>query len=139
MPDDARTWAVARSLIDHALDWGWDDQHGGFYDKGDSFAAPAYDLTKVWWTEAEGLNALAVMNRKFGGVTDRYAKAFAKQWEFIQEHQIDHQHAGWFAETSRDGTLLGDGAKANQWKANYHTARALMNVARLLEAAGRRD
>ena len=40
MPDDARTWQVARRLVDHALDWGWDDEHGGFYDKGESFGGP---------------------------------------------------------------------------------------------------
>ena len=43
MPDDAKTWEVARSLVDHALDWGWDDEHGGFYDKGESFGGPAFD------------------------------------------------------------------------------------------------
>ncbi len=45
---------------------------------------------------------------------------------------IDPLHGGWFAETTRDGSLIGDGAKANSWKANYHTSRALMNVSVLL-------
>jgi mannobiose 2-epimerase len=129
IPDDARTWQVARSLVDHALDWGWDDEHGGFYDKGESFGAQAWDRKKVWWTEAEGLNALLVMHYKFGTKTDRYVKAFRKQWDFIEKHLIDPVHGGWFAETTRDGTLMGDGAKANPWMANYHTSRALMNVA----------
>jgi cellobiose epimerase len=136
IPDDARTWEVARRLVDHALDWGWDDEHGGFYDKGESFGAPAWDRKKVWWTEAEGLNALLVMHHKFGMRTDRYSKAFRKQWDFIEKHMIDPVHGGWFAETARDGTRIGDGAKANPWKANYHTSRALMNVATLL---GRED
>jgi mannobiose 2-epimerase len=132
MPDDERTWKIARSLVDHALDWGWDEQNGGFYDKGESFGATAFDTTKVWWTEAEGLNALAVMHKKFGGLTDRYGAAFRKQWDFIRAHMIDSTHGGWFSETKRDGALLGDGSKANPWKANYHTSRALMNVARVL-------
>jgi mannobiose 2-epimerase len=132
MPEDPKTWETARRLVDHALDWGWDDEHGGFYDKGESFGAPAWDQKKVWWTEAEGLNALLVMHRKFGGRTDRYAQAFRKQWDFIEKHLIDPLHGGWFAETTRDGTLIGDGTKANPWKANYHTSRALMNVAALL-------
>jgi mannobiose 2-epimerase len=136
IPDDARTWEVARRLIDHALDWGWDDEHGGFYDKGESFGAPAWDRKKVWWTEAEGLNALLVMHHKFGTRTDRYSKAFRKQWDFIEKHMIDPVHGGWFAETARDGTLIGDGAKANPWKANYHTSRALMNVSTLLGRPG---
>src|SRR5439155_4445414 len=52
VPDDPKTWQVARTLVDHALDFGWDDEHGGFYDKGDVFAGQAYDRTKVWWTQA---------------------------------------------------------------------------------------
>jgi mannobiose 2-epimerase len=135
-PEDPKTWAMARRLVDHALDWGWDDELGGFYDKGESFGGPAWDRKKVWWTEAEGLNALLVMHHQFGDRTDRYAQAFRKQWEFIDKHLIDPVHGGWFAETTRDGTLIGDGAKANPWKANYHTARAQMNVATLLRRLG---
>ncbi len=132
IPDDPKTWRVARGLLDHALDWGWDDQHGGFYDKGDVFAGKAYDTTKVWWTQAEGLNALLVMHRRFGRETDRYARAFRKQWAFIEAHLLDPEFGGWFGETTREGKLLGDGRKATQWKANYHTGRALMNVATML-------
>ncbi len=106
MPDDAETWRMARRLVDHALDWGWDDEHGGFYDKGESFGGPAFDRKKVWWTEAEGLNALLVMHHKYGRKTDRYARAFRKQWDFIETHMIDPDHGGWFAETTRDGTLM---------------------------------
>jgi mannobiose 2-epimerase len=131
-PDDPATWRVARSLVDHALDWGWDPVHGGFYDKGDVFAGDPYDKTKVWWTQAEGLNALLLMHKKFRGETDRYGKAFLKQWSFIEAHQLDPVHGGWFMETTRDGTLIGDGRKATPWKANYHTARAMMNVSTML-------
>jgi mannobiose 2-epimerase len=132
IPDDPATWRIARRLVDHALDWGWDDEHGGFHDKGDVFAGKPYDTTKVWWTQAEGLNALLVMHRKFGRETDRYARSFRKQWGFIEAHQIDPQSGGWFGETTREGKLIGDGKKATQWKANYHTGRALMNVSTLL-------
>ena len=55
-----------------------------------------------------------------------------KQWSFIENHMIDPLNGGWYAETTREGKLIGDGAKASQWKANYHTSRALMNVARML-------
>jgi mannobiose 2-epimerase len=132
MPADVQTWKVARSLVDHALDWGWDGEHGGFYDKGESFAGAAFDTTKVWWTEAEGLNSLMVMHGRYGRQTSRYAQAVNKQWDFIRSHMVDPKYGGWFAETERDGTLRGDGAKANPWKANYHTSRALMNVATAL-------
>jgi mannobiose 2-epimerase len=137
-PDDPPTWRMARRLVDHALDWGWDDQNGGFYDKGDVFAGRAYDTTKVWWTQAEGLNALLVMHRRFGTATDRYWRAFLKQWAFIEAHQLDPDHGGWYGETTREGQRIGEGPKATQWKANYHTSRALMNVATTLGEMGGR-
>jgi mannobiose 2-epimerase len=130
--DEEKTWRVARALVDHALEWGWDERHGGFYDKGESFGGAAFDRKKVWWTAAEGLNALLFLHRKYGDRTDRYWKAFLLQWDFIEKHLLDPEHGGWYAETTFDGKLLGDGAKASQWKANYHTSRALMNVARML-------
>ena len=133
IPDDPRTIHVARRLVDHALDWGWDEQYGGFHDKGDVFAGRAYDTTKVWWTQAEGLNALLLMHVKHGEKTNRYWKAFRKQWDFIEAHLIDPVHGGWFGETTREGKLIGDGRKASQWKACYHTGRALMNVSKMLE------
>ena len=137
IPDDPATWRMARMLIDHALDWGWDDEFGGFYDKGEAFAGPAFDRTKVWWTQAEGLNALLLMHRRFRGETARYGKAFLKQWQFIEAHQIDPVHGGWFGETTREGQMLGEGSKATAWKVNYHTSRALMNVSKMLgELAG---
>ncbi len=128
-----KTWQVARALVDHALDWGWDEDSGGFYDKGESFAGAAFDRKKVWWTAAEGLNALLLMHRKFGVRNERYWQAFLKQWDFIEKHLLDPVHGGWFSETTREGKLIGDGSKANQWKANYHTSRALMNVATMLK------
>jgi mannobiose 2-epimerase len=132
MPDDGKTWRMARLLVDHALEWGWDDEHGGFYDKGESFGGAAFDQKKVWWTEAEGLNALLLLHQKYSAHTNRYEKAFLKQWNFIEKHMLDPDSGGWYAETTRDGKLIGDGAKANPWKANYHTSRALMNVANQL-------
>jgi len=132
IPDDAKTWRMARLLVDHAMEWGWDDEHGGFYDKGESFGGAAFDQKKVWWTEAEGLNALLLLHQKYSEHTDRYGKAFLKQWNFIEKHMLDTTYGGWYAETTRDGKLIGDGAKANPWKANYHTSRALMNVAKQL-------
>jgi mannobiose 2-epimerase len=133
MRDDPRTWQVARDLVDHALEWGWDEARGGFFDKGESFAGAAFDRKKVWWTAAEGLNALLLMHRKFGDRSERYWNAFLKQWDFIEKHLLDSIHGGWYAETTSDGNLIGDGAKDSQWKANYHTSRAMMNVARMLE------
>jgi mannobiose 2-epimerase len=131
-----KTRRVARSIVDHALVQGWDAEHGGFYDKGDVFAGAPYDTKKVWWTQAEGLNVLLLMHKEYGTETPKYWDAFLRQWAFIETKMLDPEHGGWFAETTREGVLIGDGRKANPWKAAYHTSRAMMNVSRLLAEIG---
>lgn len=135
-PDDERTWQVARSLVDHALDFGWDEKHGGFYDKGSAFA-PAYGLEKVWWTQAEGLNALLLMHEHYGRETDRYWNAFLKQWDFIKKFQTDARHGEWFNTVSEDGHAKPDQNKGSIWKAAYHNGRALMFTGERLRRLGR--
>jgi len=125
--DDARTLAVARSLVDHAIQWGWDEKQGGFYDKGAAFQ-PAWAKEKIWWTQAEGLNALLLMHERFGRQTPRYFDAFLQQWDFICKAQVDPRHGGWYESVSAEGTGASGQAKATIWKAAYHDGRALMNV-----------
>jgi len=136
-PDDQATWRVARALVDHALAWGWDAKHGGFFYEGQAFA-PAHVRYKEWWTQAEGLNALLLMHERYGRETPRYWRAFLKEWRFIRDHQADRRFGGWYARVSETGRLVGSADKASPWKAAYHTTRALMNtVARLRRLAGR--
>lgn len=130
-PEDAATWRMARMLVDHALQWGFDHELGGFFEKGEAFA-PAHDRTKVWWTQAEGLNALALMHARYGKEDPRYFEAFRKQWKFIREHQVDAEHGGWQAHLTREGKPLGSGDKASPWKAAYHNVRALIHTAHAL-------
>ena len=131
VPDDARTWAVARSLVDHALDTGWDGEYGGFFEKGSAFG-PATDTTKVWWTQAEGLNALLQMHERFGRETSRYWDAFTRQWNFIRTRQTDPRHGGWFPAVRRDGAPVPGRPKSDAWTEGYHQGRALLNVSAVL-------
>lgn len=135
-PDDARTAAVAQSLVDHALQWGWDDQQGGFFDKGAAFH-PAWAREKIWWTQAEGLNALLLMHERFGRTSPRYFEAFQKQWDFIVKYQVDHRHGGWHGTVSPEGAAATNQAKATIWKAAYHDGRALINVTERLRRLAR--
>ena len=128
---DDRTLQVVRQLTDHALDWGWDETYGGFYDKGEAFR-PAFERDKIWWTQAEGLNTLLLLHQRCGQTTDRYWKALLKQWQFFEQYLLDAQYGGVFERAAHDGSRLGDGQKASPWKAAYHTARALMNASRML-------
>lgn len=134
--DDEPTWRMARAIVDHALQWGWDAELGGFFEGGEAFRA-VHDRHKTWWTQAEGLNALLLMHERFGGETDRYRRAFVEQLRFIWDHQIDHAHGGWYGEFDPAGKLTSPD-KASPWKAAYHNSRALINVVkRLRHLAGR--
>jgi cellobiose epimerase len=135
-PNDAKTLAVARQLVDHAMQWGWDEAHGGFYDHGTP-SSPASGREKVWWTQAEGLNSLLLMHARFGDKSRRYFDAFLKQWDFIENWQTDRQHGEWYEVVSAEGIARPRQAKGTVWKAAYHNGRALMNVSETLRRLAR--
>lgn len=135
IPDDARTWSAARRLVDHALEVGFDHQHGGFYNEGTTFGR---DVTKerIWWVQGEGLNALLLMHERYGRQTSKYWQAFTKEWDFIKTRQIDPKNGGWFNTVSEDGKPAARG-KSDAWTEGYHQGRAMLNVSeRLRKLAG---
>ena len=83
---------------------------------------------KVWWVEAEGLNALLLMHRLHGAKDRRYAVAFLKLWDFIREHQLDTDNGGWFSQTDEAGAPDRRKPKSDAWTDPYHQARALWHV-----------
>ena len=131
MPDDKRTWQVARSLVDHTLEYGLDKTNGGFFSGGGTFGgitAPE----KVWWTEAEALNALLLMHARYGPQTPRYWDAFVAQWNWIETRQIDPENGGWYPKVSAEGQPIPGAAKSDSWTEGYHQGRALLNVSEML-------
>jgi mannobiose 2-epimerase len=141
-PDDEKIWNIGKSLVDHSLKYGWDEQHGGFYYDGATFAKPAV-LSKFWWVQAEGLNTLLLMHDKFGSDGVDYYRCFVQQWNFIRDYIIDSEYGGWYAVTEADGSdpqglskilnVQPAGLeKSHLWKASYHEVRALLNVTRRL-------
>lgn len=125
-PDDAATVRMSKMLVEHALAYGWDETHGGFFREGTA-AGEAEDTRKEWWVQVEGLNALLLMHERYGRETDKYFKAFQRQWEFIRDRQVDREFRGLYDTVERDGTPT-DTPKARMWKAAYHDGRALLNV-----------
>jgi mannobiose 2-epimerase len=126
---DEQTEAVAKALVDHALEWGWDPVCG-LYDSGGAFG-PVYDRRKIWWAQAESLNTLAQMAQRYPE-EPRYRDCFLAQWSYLLTHQIDHRHGEWHA-VGRD-TLRWPAPKSSEWKCGYHNGRALMNVGGWLAA-----
>ena len=131
-PNDPQTWATARRLVDHALRYGWDAQYSGVFDQGTANGA-ATQMEKVWWEQAEALNAFLLMHERYGRATTRYWTAFVHEWTFIRDHQVDAQHGGWYKSVSRDGSPIPGQGKSDSWTDPYHQGRALLNVTNRLD------
>jgi mannobiose 2-epimerase len=126
-PEDGRTWHAGRRLVDHALEVGYDREHGGFYDEG---TVDGRDLNKqkIWWVEAEGLNALLLMHELYGKETPRYWNAFVQTWGFISDHQVDAKYGGWFNTVKADGSPIPGRGKSDRWTEGYHQGRSMLTV-----------
>jgi len=130
------TLPVARALVDHALENGWDQDNGGLYYQGYYFdgsdTITIFDDTKEWWVQAEALNAFLLMAKLFPQ-DKKYYEAFRKQWEYIQRYLIDHQHGGWYSKGLDKSPERAKGPKGYDWKVNYHETRALINCIQMLK------
>ncbi len=133
---DSATLKKAKKMVDHALEWGWDEQNGGFYDGGyywdEEGKRTIENEAKVWWTQAEGLNSLLLFSKLFPDES-RYLELFEKQWDYLVTHMIDHQYGGWFHEGLDTHPEAKYDAKAHNWKVNYHNIRALVNTVQMLK------
>ena len=133
--DDPRAWMAARHLVDHAMQYGCDKRLGGLYDAGTINAEGVVtgDLRteKIWWVEAEHLNALLLQHEHVGKETTQYWDAFIKEWDWITKYQIDHTSGGWWATVQADGTPASR-VKADMWTECYHQGRAMLNVSERL-------
>ena len=137
MEDDEETHRIAKKLTDHILETGWDEDAGGLYDIGYYFRGEE-DLTivedtKNWWAQAEGLNTLLIMADLYPEDPHDYYSKFVKQWDYIWENLIDHEHNGWYNSGLDKEPDNQNGLKAHIWKGNYHTVRSLLNCLERLE------
>jgi cellobiose epimerase len=135
--DDRHTVSIAKKMVDHALDYGWDRENGGFYYQGYYFdeldTLTVINDVKTWWVQAEGLNALLLMSQLFPE-DGRYYDAFLELWNYINAHLIDHAYGGWYVEGLDNSPEARSAPKATIWKVNYHTVRALMNCIIMLRS-----
>lgn len=118
---------IALKLVRFNTVHGFDRDRGGFFDSG-PHPGEVGDRTKVWWVQAEGLNALgaAVVHDP-----DVFQPILERQWAWFRDFQWDREHGGVFGRLDESGLVVGAGAKAEPWKACYHDVRALLNLADL--------
>ena len=116
-------------LAEHALREGIDRRHGGvFLERSPGRLLRRRVVEKVWWVQAEALNALARLHLIHARETDRYFHALHDVWRFAHRNQLDHRHHGWIERVSRNGRRSLAQMKAHAWKACYHETRALLDA-----------
>ena len=136
LPETPALRSKTRLMVDHAVKYGWDNHHGGFFEsayymKGDSLPA-IVDSSKTWWVQAEGLNALLLMANRYPK-DPKYRSYFEKQWQYIQTFLIDHQTGGWYSDGLDHDSKARKYLKGHHWKACYHNLRALLNCEEMLK------
>lgn len=129
--DSDRAELAARKLIEFNLEHGFDRRNGGCF-AGSPRPGEAVDRTKVWWIQAEAINGLLFALRRFPDMSFRVEVELEELWDWFRGPQWDAQYGGFFARMDEGGHVLGDGAKADPWKACYHDMRALLNLVQAL-------
>jgi mannobiose 2-epimerase len=129
--DEAKTLAVGKRMVDHALRNGWDTVRGGFYDEGYYFkGADTISIilnTKNWWAQAEGMNTLLLMSKRFPSDKMHYYDKFVQLWHYTDTYLIDHTYGDWYDEGLDNSPNRRTALKGQIWKATYHNYRALVN------------
>lgn len=136
--DNARTIEIGKKMVDHALEKGWDNEVGGFYDEGYYFKGKP-DITiirdsKNWWAQAEGLNTLLIMADQFPDDKQDYLAQFKKMWSYIDKNLIDHEHGEWYPGGLDKEPEQQTALKGHIWKAAYHQYRAMANCVQRLRS-----
>jgi cellobiose epimerase len=130
--DDPKTKIIAKKMVDHALQNGWDKDLGGFYDQGYYFKnKPGISIikeSKNWWAQAEGLNTLLLMADEFPRDSRNYFVQFNTLWFYAFAFLIDHEHGDWYEEGLDHDPQRKTALKGHIWKATYHQYRALSHV-----------
>ena len=133
--NDLKTLTISKKMIDNSLTNGWDNNRGGLYYEGYYFSGKSdieiIDSSKVWWVQAEALNAFLLMSKLFPN-EKIYYQSFLKEWEYINKYLIDHENKGWYSAGLDQTPQAVNFPKAYDWKANYHNVRSLMNCIKIL-------
>jgi mannobiose 2-epimerase len=134
--NDTLTLRIGKKMLDHALDNGYDNAVGGFYDEGYYFKdKPGMTIiadTKNWWAQAEGLNTFLIMDEYFPSDPHHYYDKFKQLWNYTQTYLIDHEHGDWYQGGIDKQPQYKMALKGQIWKGTYHVYRALMNCVQTL-------
>jgi mannobiose 2-epimerase len=132
---DSVTLRIAKKMVDHSINNGWDKVNGGifdggYYNKGEENKITIVKETKEFWVEAESLNSLLMMSQLFPAEKDFYFGKFLALWEYTKKYVIDNEYGGWYILGIDKSPFAKLMFKGSIWKADYHSSRAMINCLR---------
>lgn len=132
--EDMRTLQVAKGLVDHSLESGWDKEYGGFFDAGKEENGQIIIVNnhKSWWGLVEGMNALLLMHSLYPDDPNAYYEKFQAAWDQIDSYLIDKQYGGWYNNSLDTFPENSRQPKSHIWKTTYHNTRGMINCIRRL-------
>ncbi len=129
------TLTIAKKMVDHTLETGFDHEKGGFFERGyympDEDTITIIDERKNWWAQAEGLHTLILFSELYPDQVS-YREAAEKQWDYIKNNIYDSVHGGWYSQGIDVEPEYKTRPKGNVWKSAYHNGRALIESIELL-------
>jgi mannobiose 2-epimerase len=134
---DTMTLRVAKKMVDHTMNNGWDKSRGGifdggYYNEGEENAITIVKKTKEFWSQVEAQNSFLMMSQLYPDDSVYYYK-FLEMWDYNKKYVIDNNYGGWYWRGSDASPEVKYMAKADIWKADYHTSRAMINCLRRLD------
>jgi mannobiose 2-epimerase len=134
MGEDEKTHKIAKRLVDHSLESGWDHEAGGFFDAGIEHEGEIsiFNDHKSWWGQIEGLNALLMMHQLYPEDPNDYYGKFLKSWEHIDTYLVDKEYKGWFNHALDTDLKTRERPKSHIWKTTYHNARGMIRCIQML-------
>jgi mannobiose 2-epimerase len=134
---DTTTLRIAKKMVNHTMNNGWDKSNGGIFDggyykKGEENTITIVKETKEFWTQAEAQNSFLMMSQLFPHDSVYYSK-FLEMWDYNKKYVIDNKYGGWYWRGSDMSPDVKFMPKADIWKADYHSSRAMINCLRRLD------
>lgn len=135
--NDKKILALGKKMVNHALQNGWDNEFGGFYEEG-VYLKNKNEITvtrnsKNWWGQTEGLNTLLIMADYFPKDSMQYFEKFKKLWQYSKTYMIDHEYGDWYEQGLDKNPERKTALKGHVWKETYHQLRCLSNCVKNLK------
>lgn len=122
--NDPSVRSAARAMAEHSAGLGQDATNGGYFEAGTP-NGPTNDFDKIWWVQFEAMAGLWWAYELSSDPLQLDRLTSTLDWIELTE---DLPAGEWFAASNAQGGPAGPDYKGDEWKASYHSVRALVFV-----------